>query len=310
MSRRFIQITCFALFGFLGFGAGSTSAGQKPIGTTGQGSAAAGSKRRVYVLHSGVHTILAGPTNNHFAHTMRDALKKRGIAERDLVVLDNPFPPASWHNMFPLECLTTFMASARPDSRVSLDAYLRLDRVLQTHGVSADDDLVWIGHSAGGQMGLTMAFLAHYAGRFPELIDTAPYRFDMVITLGSPIASHYLPAHVKVRHYLSPKDKIPRRIAKYSPPLLWLFGYDLPIKPLPPVLTPASKIRVFSDVPHPGWDNDRVVDRILAETNPHHRPAWHLPCGWPSPRLALVQFLCLALDEFCHISVEDPPRLK
>src|SRR5262245_48395044 len=48
--------------------------------------------RRVYVLHSGVHTILAHPNKNVFAETMRDMLKKRGIAEQDIVVLENPYP--------------------------------------------------------------------------------------------------------------------------------------------------------------------------------------------------------------------------
>src|SRR5262249_15777832 len=115
-------------------------------------------KRRIYVLHSGVHTILAHPNKNIFVENIRDMLTKRGLPEKDIVLLDNPYPTARWYNMFPTECLTMFMASARPDSKVALDAYARMDKALKAQDVTGDDDLVFVGHSAGGQMCLTLAY--------------------------------------------------------------------------------------------------------------------------------------------------------
>lgn len=269
-------------------------------------------KRRVYLLHSGVNTISSVARRNDFGETMRVSLLKRGVSIKDIVVLDSPYPRATWYNMFPRECLTLFMASAKPDSPFSLASYQRLDKALKAYAVTSQDDLVWIGHSAGGQMGLTMAYLACQHDKIAELADiTQPYHFDSVITLGSPISSNYLPPEVKVRHYVSPQDVIPRRLARLSPPFLWLCGYDLPINMLPATLTPGSKIRVFFNVEHPYWDTtERVVDRILAETNPHYRPTWQtLFCQSCTP-LAMAPFLCQALDEFCDITFEDPARGK
>lgn len=266
--------------------------------------------RRVYVLHSGVHTILANPNKNIFAETMRDSLKKRGIRERDLVVLDTPYPAAGWLNMFPHECLTMFMASARPDSKVAHDAYLRMHKALKKHEVTSDDELIWIGHSAGGQMGLTMAYLACHHAEFTALTKTTqPYRFDMVVTLGSPIASNHVPQTVKVRHYLSPRDSVPRRLMRLSPPLLWMMRYDMPIKIVSDELSGNCKVRLFVDVEHPNWDvEDRVVDRILAESRPHYCPCWQYGICCTCPRLAALGVLCHFLDERCHITIEDSPR--
>src|SRR5579864_4973963 len=63
-------------------------------------------KRRVYVLHSGVHTILADPRKNIAAEKLREGLEKRGVPARDIVVLDNPYPTANFRKMFPLQLVT------------------------------------------------------------------------------------------------------------------------------------------------------------------------------------------------------------
>jgi hypothetical protein len=239
-------------------------------------------------------------------------LKKRGIADNDVVVLDNPYPTARWYNMFPTECLTMFMASARPDSKVAQEAYARMDKALKQQEVTDDDDLVFVGHSAGGQMCLTLAYLACNQACFAELAQcTQAYHIDMVITLGAPIACNALPETVKVRHYLSPRDGLPRRLARLSPPLLWVMGYDKSINVVPTKLSPACKVRMFLDIDHPNWDTEeRVVDRIVAESKPCYCPAWQIGMCYPWLRLSPVQFMCQVLDEHCHIAIEDAPRLR
>jgi hypothetical protein len=313
MGKVFCQTACFVLLG-AAFAA-VAAADELPRVKSAYGVVDAPAKpgppvRRVYVLHSGVHTIFAHPNKNIFAETMRDGLKKRGIPERDIVVLETPYPLAAWYNPFPSECVTMFMASARCDSRVSRDAYFRMDRALKMHDVSEDDELIWIGHSAGGQMGLTMARLGADHARFHGLAKTTqPYRFDMVVTLGSPIASHEVPPEVKVRHYLSPRDGVPRRLMRISPPLLWVMGYNQSIKIVPEELPANCKIRLFRDVEHPNWDvEERVLDRILAESRPHYCPCWQHGLFLPSVRLAPLGLMCRFLDEYCHVTIEDPPR--
>ena len=67
-------------------------------------------KRRVYVLHSGMHVILAPKDKDHAARTLKEELAKRGVAERDIVALDSPFPTASWDEMVPKGGLLIFRA--------------------------------------------------------------------------------------------------------------------------------------------------------------------------------------------------------
>src|SRR5262245_34146216 len=115
MRRSIVQVASFVLlWGSSAGGGGEESSTALPL----PGS----DKRRIYLLHSGVNTILAGSNKNLFAENMREHLLKRGIADRDIVVLENPYPAARWYNMFPHECVTMFMASAKPDSRVAQDA--------------------------------------------------------------------------------------------------------------------------------------------------------------------------------------------
>src|SRR5687767_7663165 len=81
-------------------------------------------KRRVYVLHSGLHTIFADAWKNVAAESLKKGLTQRGVEERDLVVLDNPFPTATWRSLVvPYESLTLFLDFADPGSRASHEAY-------------------------------------------------------------------------------------------------------------------------------------------------------------------------------------------
>ncbi|MCI0376990.1 MAG: hypothetical protein L0215_05255 [Gemmataceae bacterium] len=267
-------------------------------------------KRRVFVLHSGVHTILSDPWKNIAAEGIKSGLEKRGVSAKDLIVLDNPFPSASWRKVLPYSSLTMFMELLDPASSFSHESYRRLHKVLEASQVSRDDDVIWIGHSAGGQMGLTMANLGRNLWRYPDLAkETSAYRFEMVVTLGSPICADLLPPEVKLRHYYSPEDKVVRWAARVSPYVLYPLGYRGRLTKLPLHVAENCKIRFFLEVEHPHWDIEtRVLDRIMAEANGGHRPLWHSQLGCCRLGLSLSQALSHALEEHLQFSLEDPPQ--
>lgn len=265
--------------------------------------------RRVYVLHSGMHTILSDPWKNIAADTLRIELLRRGVRDSDIIVLDNPYPTASWSNMFPWGALTLFVGSTMPGSPVSQQNYMCLHKVLESRGVRPNDTVIWIGHSAGGQMGLTMAHLSSNLPKYPELHGkVSPYRFDMVITLGAPIVSVELPPEIRLRHYYSPQDKVVRLTCNYVPNWLFVLGCPMCINAFPPRLNQADRIRIFSRVEHPNWDLDRrVVDRIVRETNPDDRPLWQSPLMAPGLGMSLVRLVHHGLEMNSQITLEDPP---
>lgn len=269
------------------------------------------SKRRVYVLHSGIHTILSNPEKNIAAISIRDGLKERGVDEKNIVVLPNPFPTANWKSMFPVECFKMFAECSVPESKVSQEAYLRMHKSLSTHGVTEADNLVWVGHSAGGQMGLTMCYLACNLPKFPALHTSPAYHFDMVICLGSPICVKQLPDDVKLRHYYSPEDRVVQLASSYGPTAFRVLGKKLSIVGIPKNLPLDGKVRIFRDVEHPYWDVDRrVLDRIVTETDPACQPLWCKQCVTPSAGASLVHLINRALDEHYNITLEDLPGGK
>jgi len=270
------------------------------------------SKRRVYILHSGVHTILADPRKNIAAERLKEGLEKRGVSAKDIVVLDNPYPTANWRKMFPFELVTIFGNSALPDSKVAQDSYQRMHKALLAQGVKPGDDLVWIGHSAGGQMGLTMAYLSKNLEKYTDLAkETAAYHFDMVILLGTPVGTNLLPPEVKLRHYYSPQDRIVRLTARYGPLVLRTFGAKVGISIFPPNLDDNDKVRIFRGVEHNNWDVEaRVLDRIVAETNDLCCPLWHSPVLAPGLEAGILRLMCSTLDQNCKIAFEDPPWQK
>jgi hypothetical protein len=268
--------------------------------------------RRVYVLHSGLHTLLSDPAKNLAAESLKDGLCKRGVCEDDLVVLENPFPNASWKSALPIDSLSMFFDAIDPASKISQDAYLRMHKALQAQGVSAKDTLIWVGHSAGGQMGLSMANLAYNLAKYPELAKQAStYQFDMVITLGAPVGSTYLPPEVKLRTYYSAEDKVMRWASKVGPWIAYPFGVRARINKIPAVIGENVLIRCFREVEHPSWDVDaRVLDRIVAETRPDFRPPWHAQLSAARWGLSLSELMSEALEAEFHISLEDPPKGK
>lgn len=276
------------------------------LATTGRGDEA---PRRVYALHSGVHIILAPPDKNHAALVLREELKRRGVPVRDIVVLDCPFPDASWRNMFPRDGLTMFLDSMSSKSRVALDAYRRMDQAFQTHGVGPNDEIVWIGHSAGGQMGMTMARLAADLPKHPDLAKTAkPYRFHTIVTLGTPVGCNDVPDDVRVREYFSPQDKVVRIMCDGGPWVLPTMGYQCTICPCSPAPGKYCLTRCWYDVQHPDWIYERrVLDRVWQDINGSHPSWWREPRAAERPGAGLAQLLGQVLESQYRIHVEDLP---
>ncbi|MSQ93998.1 MAG: hypothetical protein EXR98_05510 [Gemmataceae bacterium] len=262
-------------------------------------------KRRVFVLHSGMHIILAPLDKDHASRTLKANLAERGVAERDLVAIANPFAMATVKEMIPRQGLILYVESADPASRSSQEAYLRLDAALKAHSVSKNDEIVWIGHSAGGQIGMTMAHLAHNLAKYPELAKkTQAYRFDTVITLGAAVGSNPTPADVKLRHYHSPADTMIFFLCKHGnvvaesvkSKVQFRVCYDL---------GPKAKVRVFPGIEHMEWyDDDAVLKSILREFELTGRPAWRRPHADAATGVGLSQLFAQALEAEFKISLE------
>jgi hypothetical protein len=273
---------------------------------TGDPMPAAAAPRRVYVLHSGVHVILSKSGKNGAALRLRHELQRRGVAERDLVVLDNPFPAASWSDVLPRESVQMFLESADPNSPTAQSAYLRLDQALHAQGVTENDELLWIGHSAGGQMGMTMAHLGHRLQNYPDLARQArPHRFGLVATLGTPVVANHVPAEVPLRHYYSSADTVVRLLARHGSLLHSPQGESLHFSPCDQ-MGPNVKVRVFQGIRHHEWCGcERVLEGLLAETNSDARICWRQAQAERSCSFGLGQLLAGALDEECRISFEE-----
>ena len=270
-------------------------------------------KRRVFVLHSGIHTILSHPSKNIAADQLERGLIQRGVAERDIVVLDNPFPAASWRDVFPWNGLTMYLDSTVPDSAVCKDRYLRMHKALAARGVSGDDEVVWIGHSAGGQIGLSMACLACKLDKHPELAKAAkPYRLSTVITLGTPLVDAPLPSSVKHCAYYSPKDTTVHMATSYGAYPLFALGLPVPaLRRLPASTSGTCCVRIFPDVQHNNWPSEGcVLDCIMGEFQAGYCPCWRTPPPLPNEGLSLAQLLARALAEDCHVSLEGMRRRR
>jgi hypothetical protein len=271
----------------------------------GAAQSGAANPRRVFVLHSGMHIALAHPDKNAGAKHLQKMLLARGVPASDIIVLDSPFPEASWRDPIPREGLLIYLGCTDPASQASHDAYLRLDSTLRNHKITAQDNLVWIGHSAGGQVGMSMVHLAHNLGKYPKLAKARPYHFDMIITLGTPVGSNPVPSDVKLRHYYSEGDTMIYGLAKHGAIVTASVKSKVVFRPCHE-LGENAKIRVFHNIEHADWDSDDLVlRRLLNEFNPAHRPAWQrthadLPTG-----MGLAQLVARSLESTWHISLEQ-----
>jgi hypothetical protein len=263
-------------------------------------------KRRVFVLHSGMHIILAPKDKNEAATTMKEMLSQRGIRARDVVALDSPFPTATFKEMVPKAGLVIYLESTDPKSRSSQDAYVRLHKALQAQAVSKDDDIVWIGHSAGGQMGMTMAHLAHDLDKFPELArKTLPYHFDTVITLGTAVGSNPVPANVKLRHYCSAGDTMVSFLSNHGNLISDAMESKVRFRPCCD-LGPNAKLRIFPGVEHANWYADEeVLACILREFEPNRCPPWRMTQADTTNGVGLSQLVARSLESVLQISLEE-----
>lgn len=265
--------------------------------------------RRVYALHAGVHILFSHPDKNYAAFVLRDELVRRKVPAKDIVVLDNPFPVASWKSIVPREGLIMFLDAIDPASRFSQDAYLRMHQSFAEQGVGSDDQIVWIGHSAGGQIGLTMAHLAASLERYPALRKQAPaYRFTRIVTLGTPVGSNHVPPGVQVRHHYSPADKIVRIVCDVGPWLAPALGYRQAFGPCAPGSGPNCRVHCWPAVEHYEWIwEERVLDRLLQDLSPACPARWNEPVPVTHAGGLLPQLVYRMLDRQQGICMEEFP---
>jgi len=241
---------------------------------------------------------------------LREELKRRGVPTRDIVVLDCPFPNASWKDMFPREGLTMFLDSMSPSSRLAKEVYRSMDRAFQAAGVGPGDQIVWIGHSAGGQIGLTMARLSADLTKHPDLAKSArSYRFHTIVTLGTPVGCNDVPDNVLVREYFSPQDKVVRIMCDGGPWILPKLGYQCTIQPCTPTPTKNCLTRCWYDVQHPDWIFEkRVLDRVWQDANGSSISWWGEPRTAERPSAALAQLIGQMLESQFRIQIEELPE--
>lgn len=263
--------------------------------------------RRVFVLHSGVHIYYAHPDKDFAAKVLRRDLLARGVAARDVAILPSPFPAASKDDKFPRDGMLMFLDSSNPESKFSQDSYRRLHALLVKEGVGPDDRIVWIGHSAGGQVGMTMAYIASKLDAFPDLANaTKRYRFDAVFALGTPMGADVTPDDVRLHCYCSQADKVVSLVCSFTP-LLHVIGYRQTICPAPPRPRGNTIVRWFDAIEHPYWiHEDRVFDRIFDDLGVKPPPNWRREAS-VFPAMCLSQGLSQLLEDHCRVSLEDPP---
>lgn len=250
--------------------------------------------RRLYVLHSGMID-----SENGAANSLRRGLMERGVADRDIVVLPTPYPRET---LFGRPCpgsenFRIFRESADPTSAVSRTAYQNYQAALTRAGIRPGDEVVWVGHSAGGQMGMTLAGMAR---------DQQGFQMSHIITLGSPIQRANAPEDVRVRNYQSPQDRTVNYEVQDS--LSEIIGAPVQVYPR---LDGNDRTRVFTGVGHSQWyTNPQVLDRILTETNPDYRPLWYHQINSPGRMTQLLGTVSRGLDEGLNLTFEGVPRTR
>jgi pimeloyl-ACP methyl ester carboxylesterase len=151
----------------------------------------------------------------------------------------------------PRENISIFRSSSDPRSDVSRTAFENYTCLMTGAGVQPGDNIVWVGHSAGGQMGLTMSHLADRNNQFP---------ISTVITMGSPIATNHAPSGVRVLNFTSPEDRIQHGA----------IGRQVG-QPFAPNRDNNDRAVLFHRVGHTDWYRDSdpaVLDQVVALSTP------------------------------------------
>ena len=213
-------------------------------------------KRRIYVLHSGMND-----PQNCAALSLRRGLLARGIPLQDIIVMDTPYPSLTESLSSAAKNLRLYQHSTHPNSPMVQRSRQQLEEKLQAANVHPNDELIWVGHSAGGQLGLTMA---------GSLAQNSPFKMDTVITLGTPVATNHAPRDTKVRQYVSAGDGVLVGVNQ-MPAGTGPNGEALTAEAFSTVLDSNDRVRFFNNIGHSEWHaNPAVLDRILKESVPQN----------------------------------------
>lgn len=244
--------------------------------------------RTVYVLHSGMRD-----PGNEAANGMKKALVDRGVAENDVLLMPPVYHQWGYTLRGVPQNLRVYRESANPESEISKEAYSHFADLLCENGVMPEDRVVWVGHSAGGQMGLTVSKLA---------ADQNFYPIDSVFTLGTPVSSNVAPKEVKIRHMTSVEDTIQHgRIGGYVG------------KPLPENLDSNDRVVYFKGIGHLDWTRDSdpaVMDRVVQETNGTYVPFHERKSSFPVPIDQPVKSVMKAVEAYGKTSLEFNKGVK
>jgi pimeloyl-ACP methyl ester carboxylesterase len=172
--------------------------------------------------------------------------------------MNTPYPSLTESLSSAARNLRLYQASTHPDAPMVQRARQQLEEHLHGARVHPNDEVVWIGHSAGGQLGLTMA---------GSLAQHSPFKLDTVITLGTPVATNHAPRETRVRQYVSPGDGVLVGVNQL-PAGTGPRGEALTAEAFSTVLDSNDRVRFFSNVGHSEWhSNPAVLDRILRESD-------------------------------------------
>lgn len=273
-------------------------------------------KRRVYVLHSGMNN-----PNQEAMMKMKEDLIARGIPEADIVIPPTPYPaiiadkeiensnPQAWqlftgglgltHGLFGkrspigpglMKNLYVYTMSASPKSKIAQEAYSNLQTALAQKGVEGNNpntEIVWIGHSAGGQMGLTMAQMAEADGK--------RYDFHTVITMGSPILSNKAPKHTRIVQYVSEGDRTLQGCCFAGPQL----GYH--VKEIANGLDSNDKVRDYKGIAHCDWyQNQDIINQVVLDATCQEVPEQNI-------HKQIAAFRFNRLKDKLFIKIDDVP---
>jgi pimeloyl-ACP methyl ester carboxylesterase len=174
--------------------------------------------QRVFVIHSGV-----SDDTNWAAKAIKNNLIQLGVQDSNIIILDNPYPDLTELNDFSLtkakdlfvdglkRNMNHLLSGESPETPI----LFKLIKTLYLYQTSSDDgsyvvdhqyqqmadkmnergldkaDVVWVGYSAGGQMGLSVAKKIDQDLEQQRKITT-------VITMGTPIRKNPTPSNFKI----------------------------------------------------------------------------------------------------------------
>lgn len=213
--------------------------------------------RTVYILHGGM-----SDPDNKSPQNIEKYILSRGVVPADVIVLPNPYPaiPPDFTNLpdvkgkdrnknignfiknIALEAKDNsqdnwqvYKHTLELDSDVTQATYHNLLSQLQekkSQNPTLPLNIVWVGLSAGGQMGLTMSQLMAR--------DNPDFQFKTIVTIGSPVVHNEAPAAVQIICNISDQDQVLMQTTRpgYAKVVV---GQD--IKKVPPNMDANDEVR-------------------------------------------------------------------